>query len=246
MEDFNVCTLLTAGSDSHSSVSGSPNTSSVVGADKVINSKIDSTLFKGEQSDEEFLKAFLTDTYCHVCSTQLKLESHRATHYEGKKHAQKVQVFLEAARAEKTTGAKRAMPSDKNRFCKLCNMVFSSSIVAKSHYQGKVHAKNLRKQTLQPSAKHSIVQAHENLVPKLVQEENVELHLDPTPTSTPPFPSASCGTDVDLKDPNKYCSLCVALFNNPQKALEHYNGHKHQKNEAREELLRELGEDVQQ
>lgn len=71
----------------------------------------------------------------------------------------------------------------------------------------------------------------------------MELQLDPTPTSMPSFPSASCGTD---KDPNKYCPLCVALFNNPQMALQHYNGRKHQKNQAREELLREQGDDVQQ
>lgn len=34
---------------------------------------------------------------------------------------------------------------DKEKFCELCNMVFSSSVVAKSHYEGKVHAKNMRR-----------------------------------------------------------------------------------------------------
>lgn len=41
------------------------------------------------------------------------------------------------------------MTTDKDRFCELCNMVFSSHVVAKSHYEGKVHAKNIRKQGLQ-------------------------------------------------------------------------------------------------
>lgn len=43
--------------------------------------------------------------------------------------------------------------TDKDRFCELCNMVFSSPVVAKSHYEGKVHTKNLRKQGLHPSGK---------------------------------------------------------------------------------------------
>ena len=32
----------------------------------------------------------------------------------------------------------------KNRFFNLCIMVFSSSVVAQSHYLGKVHAKTLK------------------------------------------------------------------------------------------------------
>lgn len=45
------------------------------------------------------------------------------------------------------------MTADKDYFCALCNMVFSSPVVAKSHYEGKVHTKNLRKQGLQPTGK---------------------------------------------------------------------------------------------
>lgn len=46
------------------------------------------------------------------------------------------------------------LPVDKERFCELCNMVFSSPVVAQSHYEGKVHTKNLRKQGLQPSGEN--------------------------------------------------------------------------------------------
>lgn len=38
---------------------------------------------------------------------------------------------------------------DEDHVCRLCNMVFSSHMVATSHYEGKVHAKNMRKQGLQ-------------------------------------------------------------------------------------------------
>lgn len=33
---------------------------------------------------------------------------------------------------------------EKYKACHVCNMSFSSAVVAQSHYQGKVHAKNLR------------------------------------------------------------------------------------------------------
>lgn len=64
--------------------------------------------------------------------------------------------------------------------------------------------------------------------------------LDPTATITTP------STEVDLMDPDKYCALCAASFNNPQMAVQHYNGRKHQRNQARQDLLKELGDDVQQ
>lgn len=47
---------------------------------------------------------------------------------------------------------------------------------------------------------------------------------------------------VDLSDPDKYCKLCAASFNNPMMAAEHYSGRKHQRNLARQELHNKLGE----
>lgn len=76
-------------------------------------------------------------------------------------------------------------------------------------------------------------------VQKSSQEGGVE-SPDPKPAAT--FP----GPDIDLMDPNRYCSLCAASFNNPQMALQHYNGRKHQRNQSRYELLKELGNKVQQ
>lgn len=52
--------------------------------------------------------------------------------------------------------SQRNRTTDKNHFCELCNMVFSSHVVAKSHYEGKIHTKNLRKQGLQPPGKWGI------------------------------------------------------------------------------------------
>lgn len=54
--------------------------------------------------------------------------------------------------------------------------------------------------------------------------------------------TASAAQEVDLSDPDKYCKLCVASFNNPVMAGEHYNGRKHQRNLARQDLQSKLGE----
>ncbi|XP_070702752.1 zinc finger matrin-type protein 1 [Pempheris klunzingeri] len=255
MDDTSVCAPLLAESDAQNNTTSTPNAASVTDADKVINTKIDSAQVEGEKSDEELLKGLLTDDYCHVCEAVLLFESQRLSHYEGKKHAQKLKVYLQAKRAEKmnkeSTGPQRTMTTDKNHFCELCNMVFSSHVVARSHYEGKVHTKNLRKQGLQPPGKFMDWYTEVHMSPRLTggpdnaeqisaPESGTEHPQDPAATTTP------ASTDVDLKDPNKYCGLCVASFNNPQMALQHYNGRKHQRNQARKELLRELGDNVQE
>ncbi|KAM9859797.1 zinc finger matrin-type protein 1 [Aulostomus maculatus] len=249
MDEQSVCAPQLVESDAQSITRSAPLAASATDADKVINTKTDSTQVEGVQSEEELLKGLLTDHYCHVCEAVLLFKSQRLSHYEGKKHAQKLKVYLQAKRAEKmnkeSTGPQRTMTTDKDRFCELCNMVFSSPVVAKSHYQGKVHIKNLRKQGLQTPDRLTEV----SLLPCLPQDAADEDHrpapvdivehpVDPTTTLT--------STTVDLKDPNKYCSLCAASFNNPQMALQHYNGRKHQRNAARQELLKELGDDADQ
>ncbi|XP_031711513.1 zinc finger matrin-type protein 1 [Anarrhichthys ocellatus] len=253
MDDRSVCTPLLAGSDTQNNSTSTPNAVSVTDADKVINTKIDSTQVEGDKSEAELLEGLLTDDYCRVCEAVLLFESQRLSHYEGKKHAQKLKVYMQAKRAEKMdkeyTRLQRTMTSDKDHFCELCNMVFSSHVVAKSHYEGKTHAKHLRKQGLQPPVPDSYTEVH--TLPSLVRDPDdadqrsapqgdVEHLLDPTATAATP------STEVDLKDPNKYCALCAASFNNPQMALQHYNGRKHQRNQARRDLLKELGDHVQQ
>ncbi|XP_070816085.1 zinc finger matrin-type protein 1 [Chaetodon trifascialis] len=253
MDDRSVCAPLLAESDAQNDTINTPNAASVSDADTVINTKIDSTQVEGEKSEEELLKSLLTDDYCHVCEAVLLFESQRLSHYEGKKHAQKLRVYLQAKRAEKknkeSTGPQRTMTTDKDHFCELCNMVFSSHVVARSHYEGKVHSKNLRKQGLQPPVidRYAEVQSlpsltldPDNADLSSAPEGGMEHLLDPAATTMTP------STEVDLTDPNKYCALCAASFNNPQMALQHYNGRKHQRNQTRQKLLKELGDNVQQ
>ncbi|XP_034388527.1 zinc finger matrin-type protein 1 isoform X2 [Cyclopterus lumpus] len=252
MADISVCTPLLAESDTLNNTTSTPNAASVTDAGPVINTLIDRTQVEGDQRPPELLEGLLTDDYCHVCEAVLLFESQRLSHYEGKKHAHKLKVFMQARRAEdldrESMGLQRTMTTNTEHFCALCNMVFSSHVVAKFHYGGKVHAKHLRKQGLQPPVTDERGEAR--AVTRLVRGPDADLksaprgdgeHL-PDPTGTAAAPS----TEVDLKDPNKHCALCAAYFNNPQMALQHYNGRKHQRNQARRDLLKELGDDVQQ
>ncbi|KAK2827646.1 hypothetical protein Q7C36_018572 [Tachysurus vachellii] len=193
------------------------------------------------QNDSELLKGLLTDTFCQVCEAVLMFESQRISHYEGKKHAQRVRIYLQTKKAErnKQSCESNSFQRDPEKFCELCNMVFSSPVVAKSHYKGKVHFKNTRKssatssldaRTAGPAA--SPVTAVEDAVESKAQD-TLQEHKEITD------PSAQ---GVDLSDPDKYCKLCTASFNNPVMASEHYSGRKHQRNLARQEQHSKLGE----
>ncbi|XP_063524762.1 zinc finger matrin-type protein 4 isoform X3 [Pongo pygmaeus] len=112
---------------------------------------------------------------------------------------------------------------DKNKCCTLCNMSFTSAVVADSHYQGKIHAKRL----------------------KLLLGEKTPLKTTATPLSPlkPPRMDTApvVASPYQRRDSDRYCGLCAAWFNNPLMAQQHYDGKKHKKNAARVALLEQLG-----
>ncbi|XP_009993916.1 PREDICTED: lysine-rich coiled-coil protein 1 [Chaetura pelagica] len=165
------------------------------------------------------------------------------SHYKGKKHAQKVRLYIQmhgekSERQEKDFISFQVNGSevvDKNKYCNLCNMVFSSPVVALSHYLGKIHAKK-RKQ-LSGVQVHMPAQSMQP-VPAL-QKPLAEKPLLPLKAEES---SSSSNSKLNLNDPEKYCRLCCAPFNNPVTAHQHYVGKKHRRNEARKKLLEELGD----
>uniref|UniRef100_A0A8I5YJN8 Zinc finger matrin-type 1 n=1 Tax=Pongo abelii TaxID=9601 RepID=A0A8I5YJN8_PONAB len=106
--------------------------------------------------NEQEKAELFTDKFCQVCGVMLQFESQRISHYEGEKHAQNVSFYFQMhGEQNEVPGKKMKMHVenfqvhryegvDKNKFCDLCNMMFSSPLIAQSHYVGKVHAKKLK------------------------------------------------------------------------------------------------------
>ncbi|NXN73456.1 ZMAT1 protein, partial [Himantopus himantopus] len=184
--------------------------------------------------DEASRKDLFTDTFCKVCRAVLQFESQRVSHYKGKRHAQKVRLYVqmhgekderqEHGKQKKTNCISFQMDgsgvADKNKYCNLCNVIFTSPIVALSHYLGKIHAKKL----------------------KQLSEDQAHVPAQSTQPVSAEESSSSSNTRLKLNDPEKYCKLCCAPFNNPLTAQQHYGGKKHRRNEARKKILEELGD----
>ncbi|KAM6972142.1 zinc finger matrin-type protein 4-like [Aplochiton taeniatus] len=178
-----------------------------------------------------------TESYCNICNAQLISESQRVAHYESKKHANKVRLFYMLHPEDGGPPCKRLRPDnpdsadtavDRNKCCTLCNMFFTSAIVAQSHYQGKTHAKRVRLE-LGP------------LVSTLT--------TDPSPRPSDPAPPISPSNEhptlwplTNGKAACRSCCLCGVWFNNPAMAQQHYEGKKHRRNATRALLLEQLAD----
>ncbi|XP_030057670.1 zinc finger matrin-type protein 4 isoform X2 [Microcaecilia unicolor] len=183
---------------------------------------------KTSDTDQELF----TESYCKVCSAQLISQSQRVAHYESRKHASKVRLYYMLHPLDGGCPAKKLRSEngnddtdgdiDKNKCCTLCNMSFTSAVVAESHYQGKIHAKRLKLLLGEPAVKPP--------------DANLNSLKQPRVDSPQLAYSAH-----QRRDSDRHCQLCTAWFNNPMMAQQHYDGKKHKKNAARADLLEELG-----
>ncbi|XP_039377728.1 zinc finger matrin-type protein 4 isoform X3 [Mauremys reevesii] len=202
---------------------------------------------KSSDIDQELF----TESYCKVCSAQLISESQRVAHYESRKHASKVRLYYMLhpidggcpAKKLRSENGSDADAVDKNKCCTLCNMSFTSAVVAESHYQGKIHAKRLKLLLgEQPALKATA------LLSKFCSSSpnvNMGWNTKETTLSSLKQPHADSSPVVSSphqrRDSDRYCQLCAAWFNNPMMAQQHYDGKKHKKNAARADLLQQLG-----
>ncbi|XP_059207357.1 zinc finger protein 346 isoform X2 [Centropristis striata] len=177
-----------------------------------------------------------SDSQCKVCSAVLISESQKLTHYQSKKHANKVRRYLSIQNEKEPTLKKFKSSSsdsdcnngdtDRSKVCHLCNMTFSSPVMAESHYQGKVHAKNLRLKNVGPQAPVAS-QTPPTVQPKKKPAD--ELSLQAT------------GGGNNNDNPDRFCSICQASFNNPLMAQQHYVGKKHRKQMTKMKLMETYG-----
>ncbi|KAG2455665.1 zinc finger protein 346 isoform X1 [Polypterus senegalus] len=169
-----------------------------------------------------------SDTHCKVCSAVLISESQKLAHYQGKKHANKVRRYISIHKDEEPLMKRLKLQSeeiksngevDRSKACPLCNMTFSSPVVAESHYQGKVHSKNLKlnQQVILAQAKPTAASKKKSSASGIASEEGAS------------------------NDPDKFCSICHTRFNNPLMAKQHYVGKKHKKQITKVKLMEHYG-----
>ncbi|XP_042333135.1 zinc finger matrin-type protein 1-like [Sceloporus undulatus] len=131
--------------------------------------------------------------------------------------------------------------ADKNSYCRLCNMIFTSPVVAQSHYLGKIHTKKMKllsDQSQQPSQSPQLEPGSSGSWIPTPPELSLEKTSQDSKTEDP---HSLYATTLDKDDPEKYCKLCSISFNNPVMANQHYVGKKHKRNEVRKKLLAEMG-----
>ncbi|XP_061473564.1 zinc finger protein 346 isoform X7 [Rhineura floridana] len=225
-------------------------------ADEADSNGDSSALPVGKEAVDRLIKEnshIFTDAQCKVCSAALVSESQKLAHYQSKKHANKVRRYMAIHGEEEVSPSKKmkldtkqVMPvrfeiqeqqakecnaleslegsneEDRNKCCPICNMTFFSPVVANSHYLGKTHAKNLKLKQQPPKAEAAVPAQKQPAIP--------------LPTTVSPNEE-----NQNTSDPDKFCSLCHATFNNPLMAKQHYVGKKHKKQETKLKLMAHYG-----
>nr|KAF6493261.1 zinc finger matrin-type 1 [Molossus molossus] len=152
----------------------------------------------GTTWNEQEKAELFTDNFCNVCGVVLQFESQRISHYEVHKN----EVV------------------DRNKFCDLCNMIFSSPVVAQSHYVGKVHAKKLKQ----------LMEEHDQVSPSGFQPEMgvpVTASAESTflkPLAVKPPPASNTRTYI--------CHICNITFTSLEIFRSHMQGSEHQIKES--------------
>ncbi|XP_014686875.1 zinc finger matrin-type protein 1 isoform X6 [Equus asinus] len=173
-----------------------------------------------------------TDNFCNACGVVLQFESQRISHYKSEKHAQNVRFYFQMhGEQNEVLGKKMKMDVrnfqvhrnevvDRNKFCDLCNMIFSSRVVAQSHYLGKVHAKKLKQ----------LMEEHDQVSPSGFQPRmgvRITTSAESTflkPHAVKPPPAFSMRTYV--------CHICNITFTSLEMFRSHMQGSEHQIKEA--------------
>nr|XP_036295861.1 zinc finger matrin-type protein 1 isoform X1 [Pipistrellus kuhlii] len=145
------------------------------------------------------MAALFTDNFCNVCRMVLPFESQRISHYE----VHKTEVV------------------DRNKFCDICNMIFSSPVVAQSHYVGKVHTKKLKQ----------LMEEHDQVSRSGFQPKMAGVPITTSAESTFLKPLA-------VKPPSAFsmrtyvCHICNITFTSLEMFQFHVQGNEHQINES--------------
>uniref|UniRef100_A0A2K5QGR7 Zinc finger protein 346 n=1 Tax=Cebus imitator TaxID=2715852 RepID=A0A2K5QGR7_CEBIM len=157
-------------------------------------------------------ECLFTNTQCKVCCALLISESQKLAHYQSKKHANKVKRYLAIHGMETLKGETKKLDSDqKSSRSKDKNQCCP---ICNMTFFSPVVAQS-----------HYLGKTHaKNLKLKQQYTKMEALHQN-----------------REMIDPDKFCSLCHATFNDPVMAQQHYVGKKHRKQETKLKLMARYG-----
>ncbi|KAM5301911.1 zinc finger protein 346 isoform 2-T2 [Glossophaga mutica] len=158
-------------------------------------------------------QCLFTSTQCKVCCALLISESQKLAHYQSKKHANKVKRYLAIHGVETLKGETEKLDSDqKSSRSKDKNQCCPTCSMT---FSSPVVAQS-----------HYLGKTHAKNLKLKQQSTKVE---------------ASSHQSREVRDPDKFCSLCHATFNDPVMAQQHYVGKKHRKQETKLKLMAHYG-----
>lgn len=147
-----VTTNGTEGAESSSSSNGGTATTNSGGSKDGVAAAVEAAKRDGIPVD------MIQALYCKLCDAKLNGSLQATAHYVGKSHAKKVKQYQHgqgrtaqqrpspATNGNKpaTESSKRPIPDTLEKFCKLCDVAFTSEIQAKQHYDGRNHQRRMR------------------------------------------------------------------------------------------------------
>lgn len=168
--------------------------------------------------------------YCKLCDAKLNGSLQATAHYVGKSHAKRVKQYqqgqgrvgqqrLNAATAAggdaskgaaPTEGGKRPVPDTLEKFCKLCDVAFTSEIQAKQHYDGRNHQRRMRGEPPLPKGFYNPATGRWQRQPP------------PGMAIKPPIPKKPPTTGNQF-----YCEPCRSSLTSEQQLQSHLQGAKH-------------------
>uniref|UniRef100_A0A8D0BT39 Zinc finger protein 346 n=1 Tax=Salvator merianae TaxID=96440 RepID=A0A8D0BT39_SALMN len=179
-----------------------------------------SALPVGKEAVDRLIKEnshIFTDTQCKVCSAVLISESQKLAHYQSKKHANKFRRYMTIHGEEDLSPSKRikldTKQEHKQDFLGLTHCLWSGLFSLLAQEDSYLHRLCLT-----------------SAVPAQKKTANL-----------PPTTVSSNEESQIIIDPDKFCSLCHATFNNPLMAQQHYVGKKHRKQETKLKLMAHYG-----
>ncbi|KAM8765337.1 zinc finger protein 346 isoform 2-T2 [Rhynchonycteris naso] len=157
-------------------------------------------------------QCLFTNSQCKVCCALLISESQKLAHYQSKKHANKVKRYLAIHGMETLKGETKKLDSDqKSSRSKDKNQCCPTCNMT---FSSPVVAQS-----------HYLGKTHAKNLKLKQQSTKVEaLHQN-----------------REMIDPDKFCNLCHATFNDPVMAQQHYVGKKHRKQETKLKLMAHYG-----